>query len=416
MPNQRKSTRTRLIEAALELFAQRGVTETTTKAVAELAQVNEVTLFRHFGNKHGLLLAVMEDSAVFTQLGKALVEQAEAKESVSQALKDYARESLEALEQVPDLVRSIVGEAGQYPMENRLALGKGLVQANSYVAQYLAQVLEEGRLQSHFPAAKLASLLNGLLLGYFTIKLTSEDQTLWEGQDDFIESLVELFLQGAISPPEKPITKSVLPRESVVVVADLPANLVYSILQRAKKLGRQDYALVYVLFGAGLTVSEIVRLERSHSISESHQHILQINLGAVRQVPLNQWIMGKRYGSPTSNPLTRWLKSRKDEQSALFLNSEEKPLSETELQASWKVLTEGLLTPQGQTPTLQQVRQTWCVEMLLKGMELENLNILSGMTVEELQSYARRAREKVAIEQAYRLDQKASSRQGSGNN
>ncbi len=69
MSLQKKSTKTRLIEAALDLFAERGVTETTTKAVAERAQVNEVTLFRHFGNKHGLLLAVMEDYAVFAQLG-----------------------------------------------------------------------------------------------------------------------------------------------------------------------------------------------------------------------------------------------------------------------------------------------------------------------------------------------------------
>ena len=54
MPTPRKSTKARLIEAALDLFAERGVTETTTKAVAERAQVNEVTLFRNFGNKYRL--------------------------------------------------------------------------------------------------------------------------------------------------------------------------------------------------------------------------------------------------------------------------------------------------------------------------------------------------------------------------
>ncbi|AFY76824.1 MAG: TetR family transcriptional regulator [Hydrococcus sp. C42_A2020_068] len=400
MTAQKKSTRTRLIEAALELFAAQGVTETTTKAVAERAQVNEVTLFRHFGSKYGLLLAVMEEYANFAQLGKALVEQAISKKSIAEALKAYAQESLQALERVPELVRSVVGDAGQYPLENRLAIGEGLSQANRRVAECLAVAIADRGWQSRFPAEKLASLLNGLLLGYFIIDLTSEGDALWEGKEDFLESLVELFLHGAIAP-QTPTTAKVTP------VADLPSNLVHAILQRARKLGRQEYALAYVLFGGGLTAAEIVRLERSHSLSDSHQHILQINCGAVRQVPLAHWIMGKRYGSSTNNPLTQWLKSRKDDRAALFLNQEGQPMSEQELQALWQNLTQGLLTLEGKSPTIEQARQTWCVEMLMKGIELEDLSILSGMDIEELQPFDRRAREKAAIEQAHRLDRKS---------
>jgi AcrR family transcriptional regulator len=408
MPAAKKSTKTRLIEAALDLFAERGVTETTTKAVAERAQVNEVTLFRHFGNKHGLLLAVMEESAVFARLGKALVEQAGSKATISQALKDYAQVSLQALERVPELVRSVVGEAGQYPLENRLALGQGLTQANRYVAKHLGQIIEDEGLDSRFPPEKLASLLNGLLLGYFTIKSTSEGDALWEGQEDFLESLVELFLQGAISSPTATPMKNVTQINStkVEVVKDLPANLVSAIFQRGKKQGRQEYALVYVLFAAGLSAEEIINLERSHLISESGQYILQINWGEVRQVPLNQWVMGKRYGSSNSNPLTQWLKNRQDDLPALFINAEKEAMSEEELQALWEVLTEDLLTPQGHSPTIEQARQTWCVEMLMKGIELENLSILSGMPIEQLQSFAQKAKEKAALEQAYKLDHK----------
>ncbi len=411
MPAQRKSTRTRLIEAALELFTTKGVTETTTKEVAERARVNEVTLFRHFGSKHGLLLAVMEDYANFAQLGKTLVERAVAKKNVSEALKVYADESLQALERVSELVRSIVGNAGQYPLENRLAIGRNLSQANRYVAQYLAKAIADEGWQSRLPAEKLASLLNGLLLGYFAIELTSEGHDFWEGREDFLESLVSLFLQGAIAP--EPATKiasaTKLSSATVSLVVDLPGNLVHSIFQRAKKLGRQYYAVVYVLFAGGLSATEVVNLERSHSISEPHRHILQINSNAPRQVPLNQWIAGKRYGSSTNNPLTQWLKSRKDEQPALFIDEEEKPMSEQDLQALWGILTEGLLTLQGQTPTIEQARQTWCVEMLMKGIDLENLSILSGMAIEQLQPFAQRAKEKLAIEQANRLDRQPKS-------
>ncbi|NJR65601.1 MAG: TetR/AcrR family transcriptional regulator [Leptolyngbyaceae cyanobacterium CRU_2_3] len=186
MSTQRNSTRQRLISAALDLFACHGVTETTTKQIAELAEVNEVTLFRHFGNKHGLLLAVIEEAAVFIHLGQTLVQQASQTSSIYQALKDYATACLQALESVPEVVRSVVGEAGQYPAENRAALGQGFTQANRYVAEYFATVINRGQLQTRLPAEKLASLLNEMLLGYAVIEFTSEFHELWRDREDFV--------------------------------------------------------------------------------------------------------------------------------------------------------------------------------------------------------------------------------------
>lgn len=400
MPNSRKSTKARLIEAALDLFAERGVTETTTKAVAERAQVNEVTLFRNFGNKYRLLLAVIEDSAVFAKLVHSLVEKANSQGNVADFLQAYAQESLHTLDKAPDLVRSIVGEAGNYPVENRIALGKGLNEANRYVAEYLERAIAKQGLTSSVTPEQIVGLLNMLLLGYFTVQSSCEGYDLWEQRDDFLESLVTLFLRGAILSPSQLST-------ATVIIEDLPAALVRLLFKRAKKQGKQEYALLYVLFGAGLSVEEALGLERTHSIVEPQQHLLQINRDAVRQVPLNQWIMGFRYGSSVgNNPLTQWLKVRQDEQLAIFIDEDEQPLSIAEVEDWWQDLTEDLLTPQGNPPVIEQARHTWCVEMLTKGIELENLRILSGMDIEQLQPFVARAKNKMAIEAATRLDQK----------
>jgi hypothetical protein len=117
--------------------------------------------------------------------------------------------------------------------------------------------------------------------------------------------------------------------------------------------------------------------------------------------------MGKCYGSYARNPLTQWLKSRKDEHSALFLNDNGMPISEVEIQERWQVLTEGLLTPEGQQPVIEQAQQTWCVEMLMKGMNLEDMSLITGWNLTKLHPYARRAKEKSALEQAIRLDHKS---------
>jgi AcrR family transcriptional regulator len=312
MTTQRLPSRQRLINAALELFAAQGVTETTTRQIAEVAGVNEVTLFRQFGNKHGLLLAVLEEAAVFSSLGAAWTQQDSPASSLEQALQDYAASRLEALAAIPEFVRSLVGEAGQYPAENRQALGDQITQANRFVAQYLETVIRQGQLQTRLPAEKIASLLNSLLLGYAVLELTSEFHQLWRDRHDFLESLVNLFLHGAVA--QHPEINPSPP------VADLPAALVHSLLQQAKKLGVREYALMYVLFGAGLSPQEVTQLQRVHHLSNRHQHLLEVPGATARQVPINQWILGKRYGSYSHNPLTQWLKSRKDQRSALFAN------------------------------------------------------------------------------------------------
>ena len=85
--------------------------------------MNEVTLFRHFGSKYGLLLAVISESAVFQQMGESLQAQANQTSSLGQALKEYCEERLQALEKFPELVRSLVGEAGNYPSRKSASAG-----------------------------------------------------------------------------------------------------------------------------------------------------------------------------------------------------------------------------------------------------------------------------------------------------
>lgn len=50
----------RIIQSALQLFAECGYDATSTSKVAKAAGVSEGLIFRHFGNKEGLLNAIME--------------------------------------------------------------------------------------------------------------------------------------------------------------------------------------------------------------------------------------------------------------------------------------------------------------------------------------------------------------------
>jgi AcrR family transcriptional regulator len=57
---EKSVTEVRLVEAAAQLFARHGFKATTTKEIAQLADLNEATLFRYFPRKPDLFLAALE--------------------------------------------------------------------------------------------------------------------------------------------------------------------------------------------------------------------------------------------------------------------------------------------------------------------------------------------------------------------
>lgn len=72
---RRADTRARLLDAAAELFAERGIEASTVEAIAARADRTSGALYDHFGNKEGLLYALLESyvSDVATEIGAELL-------------------------------------------------------------------------------------------------------------------------------------------------------------------------------------------------------------------------------------------------------------------------------------------------------------------------------------------------------
>ncbi|MDP2401128.1 MAG: helix-turn-helix domain-containing protein, partial [Actinomycetota bacterium] len=73
MAERGATTRQKLLDAAAEVFSERGYARATTKEIAKAAGVAEGTIYRHFADKKELFQAVFIDrnaanSAAITQL------------------------------------------------------------------------------------------------------------------------------------------------------------------------------------------------------------------------------------------------------------------------------------------------------------------------------------------------------------
>lgn len=58
---EEQEARSRILAAARQLMAQKGYKGATTRKISELAGVNEVTIFRHFKNKEGVLVELLTE-------------------------------------------------------------------------------------------------------------------------------------------------------------------------------------------------------------------------------------------------------------------------------------------------------------------------------------------------------------------
>jgi AcrR family transcriptional regulator len=195
MPLSQQSTRQRLLTTAKELFVRQGITQTTTRQIADEAGVNEVTLFRHFGTKQGLLLAAFADLGIFDGIGDLGLDPAQA---IRPVLMAYVCQCYQALVTNPELVRSVVGEAGLYSEQHRAALQGGFAQAQAQLAEFLAQSGDPASagMPSDQDLERASALLHLLILGSAVVQVTTGSAPLGSTQEDW-DWLLTFWLRGA---------------------------------------------------------------------------------------------------------------------------------------------------------------------------------------------------------------------------
>ena len=89
----------KILQAALELFAQEGFKSTSTSKVAKKARVSEGLIFRHFKNKEGLLAAIVKEGEEKAKLLFAdIVMETNPKEVISKTLEMGQKTSLNSVD------------------------------------------------------------------------------------------------------------------------------------------------------------------------------------------------------------------------------------------------------------------------------------------------------------------------------
>lgn len=189
-----KATRQRIIEAAVEIGSKVGYARATTKAIAEAAGVNEVTLFRHFGNKENLFSVAIEQYG-----GPALATAIE-----TQLTGDYRRDLttvgntfIEILLERQEILRLLLCESAHIP-EVRTVLARNPRELRKMLARYLQSQMEKGTIKEQHPEAMAQAFL-GLFFAY-AISLNILDEPIKPviSNSELVSQFVDIFVTGTL--------------------------------------------------------------------------------------------------------------------------------------------------------------------------------------------------------------------------
>jgi AcrR family transcriptional regulator len=191
--NTQENTRQRMITAAMQLFGKVGYSQASTRAIAEAAGVNEVTLFRHFGNKKNLLMACIE---TFNASSFAAKFEAELTGDYSEDILRMAHLQIQDTAANFEILRLLLCDARNVPelREAMLAGGRGNLDR---ISGYFQRQIDAGVVRSDIPADVLASAFDGLFStnvifeNFFQANLSPRLPA-----EEIIRPLVDLFVRG----------------------------------------------------------------------------------------------------------------------------------------------------------------------------------------------------------------------------
>jgi AcrR family transcriptional regulator len=184
-------TRRRLIDAARAEFGDKGIDAATTRGIAERADCNEVTLFRHFESKQKLLGAVVRETAE-EFLGLCECPEAFSGDPAKDLLL-FARTYNESLERCEGMARALIGEGRRQPTLCKELIGDVLQPFHRGIAAYLELRKNDGVVRRNLDTIAFAEIFTATLMGGLLRRssgLSAMDRESW------LQNTVNLLVLG----------------------------------------------------------------------------------------------------------------------------------------------------------------------------------------------------------------------------
>ncbi|MDQ2866063.1 MAG: TetR/AcrR family transcriptional regulator [Candidatus Eremiobacteraeota bacterium] len=189
-----EDTRMRILIAAREVIARKGKRGATTREIAEVAGVNEATLFRHFGTKEALIIAVAKHSCPDIKLRDVV---SRLQGPVEEDLYRIAYGLTEHLESMIDMIRWSLVEVEYEKSVFAQETWRPQNAVRAVVTEYMALKVASGQL--HGKPDELASVFVGMMFVRIIARDKFPESPLFSDREYALRNITDVFLNGVRS-------------------------------------------------------------------------------------------------------------------------------------------------------------------------------------------------------------------------
>jgi AcrR family transcriptional regulator len=190
-------TEVRIVEAAAQLFAHNGFKGTTTRDIAQLADLNEATLFRYFPRKPDLFWAAVESHVARVKLARDTQTSLASDDAPTIVVPLLVGFILDNLKNQPDLRRLLHVAAFELPESDQM-IREHLGPIFDMVCAYFKRCAERGIMRNVAPSLAALGLLGAITAHRSLCKLFTEKEPPYPNEEQALSAYAVLWLNGLL--------------------------------------------------------------------------------------------------------------------------------------------------------------------------------------------------------------------------
>jgi AcrR family transcriptional regulator len=194
-------TEVRIVEAAAQLFAHHGFKATTTRDIAQLANLNEATLFRYFPRKPELFWAAVESHVARVKLARDTQASLASDAAPTIVVPLLVAFILDNLKNQPDLSRLLHVAAFELPQADKM-IREHLGPIFDMVCAYFRRCAERGIMRNVEPSLATLGLMGAVTAHHGLCLLFTEKEPPYASDEQALSAYAVLWLNGLLPSKE----------------------------------------------------------------------------------------------------------------------------------------------------------------------------------------------------------------------
>jgi AcrR family transcriptional regulator len=187
-----EARRNQILDAAAQVFAEKGFHRATTREIASTAGISEGTIYNYFDNKESLLIGIMVRLAQLESMNEELVEALQC--DVREFFITMFSQRSNRIQQGQEMLQAILPEVMVNPELREPFYQQFVLRIGTLLEQYIQTRIELEDIRP-VDAALVARAVQGMFVGMLILRILG-DEPLLAGWEDVPEVLATMIFDG----------------------------------------------------------------------------------------------------------------------------------------------------------------------------------------------------------------------------